>query len=145
MATQKDILIPIAVVGLTLALSLLHIFPCSSRFFSERFAPRLKVTNERTKQALSVLYKRIGSFILFWLFPLLFIKFVLGDSPKNYGLSRGNGHIPAAVIVPFFIITVITLHFFSRRERVNGNYPEVRLARYSKLFFALNFTANRVN
>ena len=138
MAAQKDIFIPIAIVGLTLVLSLIHIFPCSSLFFSERITPRLKRTNERTKQALGVFYKRIGSFILFWLFPFLFIKFVLGDSPKNYGLSKGNGHVPTAVIVPVFIVTVLTLLFFSRKERVNENYPEVGLARFSKLYFALN-------
>ncbi len=138
MAAQKDILIPIAIVGLTLVLSLIHIFPCSKRFFSERITPRLKGPNERTKQALSVFYKRIGSFVLFWLFPFLFIKFVLGDSPKNYGLSKGNGHVPPTVILPFLVITVLTLLFFARKERVNENYPEVGLARYSKMYFTLN-------
>ena len=82
MTGQNDILVPFAVVSLTLVLSLIHIFPCSYRFFRDRIAVRLSNMDERVRQALGVFYKRIGSFVLFWLFPFIFIKFVLGGSTR---------------------------------------------------------------
>lgn len=135
MTNNKEFITPIVIVIVTLALSLIHIFAFSERFFSAKIAPRLKLSDKRVTQAYGVLYKRVTTFVLFTLSVFLFIKYVLGDSVKRYGLSRGIGHMPTAVILPLLAIIVLTLLFYSRKERVYRNYPEVQLARVSKGHF----------
>ena len=138
MTAYKEIITPVALLVLTLALSLIRIFVCSERYFASRIAPRLKFEDDRVAQALGVLYKRLSSFILFTLAVFLFVKYALGDSMKRYGLSKGSGNVSPAVILPLVAITVLTLVFYSRKERVYKNYPEVQLARVSKGYFIVS-------
>jgi membrane protease YdiL (CAAX protease family) len=138
MTIQKEFITPISIVIATLALSLIHIFACSERFFSAKIAPRLKLTDERVTQSLGVLYKRFTSFLLFTISVVLFVKFALGDSMKRYGLSKGSGHVPPSVLLPLLVLSVLTLLFYSRKGRVYKNHPEVELARVSKGYFIVS-------
>jgi len=138
MTTHKEIITPVSIFVVTLVLSLIHIFVCSERFFSTRLSHHLKINDERVTQSLGVLYKRVTSFLLFTLSVVLFIKFVLGDSIKRYGLSKGSGHIPPSVILPLFVLSALTLLFYSKKERVYKNHPEVHLASISKGYFIIS-------
>ncbi len=135
MTTHKEFITPVAIVVVTLVLSLVHTFTCSERFFSAKIAPRLKLTDERVAQSLGVLYKRVSSFLLFTLSVVLFIRFALGDSMRRFGLSKGSGHMPPAVILPLLVLSALTLLFYSKKERIYKNHPEVQLARVSKGYF----------
>ncbi|MBN2324143.1 MAG: CPBP family intramembrane metalloprotease [Spirochaetes bacterium] len=138
MTNYKEFITPVSIVVATLALSLIHIFVCSARFFCTRIAPRLRLTDESVAQSLGVLYKRITSFLLFTVSVVIFIKVILGESLKRYGLSKGGGQVPTAVVLPLLVLSALTLLFYSKRERVYKNYPEVELARVSKGYFVVS-------
>jgi membrane protease YdiL (CAAX protease family) len=129
---------PVIVLLVTLTLLCIHFFWGSERFYRRRIHPLLPVRDALRAQALGVYYKRLAAFFLYGICTFLVIRYLFHDSPGDYGLSRGHGKLPLPYIGPVVVLTIITMLFFSRREKIYLRYPEVEGARVSSLYFAGN-------
>jgi len=131
-------LYPVVVLLVTLTLLCIHFFWGSERFYRRRIHPLLPVRDALRAQALGVYYKRLTAFFLYGMCTLLVIRYLFRDSLGNYGLSRGHGKPPLPFIGPVVVLTIMTMLFFSRREKIYHRYPEVEGARVSTGCFAGN-------
>jgi membrane protease YdiL (CAAX protease family) len=128
-------LYPFAVLIVTLILFSIHFFLGGERFYRRRIHPHLPVRNGIGAQALGVYYKRSTAFLLYVVCTLLVIRYLFHDRVGDYGLSRSHGKLPLLFIGPIIIITVLTMLFFSRREKIYHRYPEMEGARISRVYF----------
>jgi membrane protease YdiL (CAAX protease family) len=136
-------LYPFAVLLVTLILFSIHFFWGGERFFRRRIHPLLPIKKSIRTQALGVYYKRLTSFLLYVVCTLLIIRYLFHDSVGNYGLSRSHDKLPLHFLGPIVIVTVLTMLFFSRREKIYHRYPEMEGARISWVYFvgsALSYT-----
>ena len=129
---------PFFIVLVTLSLFWVHFIFGSERFFRRGTRRLLSTQSALKKQALAVAYKRVSAFFLFGVCPIIIVKHILGDSIAHFGLSRAQGKLPLTYLSPVLVLTVLTMLYFSRKRKIYSRYPEIRGARVSRFYFAMN-------
>ncbi len=81
-------------------------------------------------------------FFLLFIIPLIFIKFVFKESPKNYGLTIGNINTDSALIIIIVTLIIIAVAWFgSAMPDVRREYPlaKILLERHDLIFIYESF------
>jgi len=133
-----DLLYPLSIVIITIALLCIHFLLGTERFFKRTIYLRHAGKNAVRTQALGVFYKRLTAFLLYGICTLLIIKSLYRHSIVQYGFSRGQGELPFLFMGPVLLLTLLTMLFFSRRKKIYQRYPEVEGARTSRLYFTVS-------
>jgi membrane protease YdiL (CAAX protease family) len=126
---------PFAVLLVTLLLFTIHFLLGNERFFRRSILPHLTVKNRIRAQAMGVYYKRSTAFFLYVVCTLLAIRYLFHESVGAYGLSRSHNRLPLHLLGPVVVVTILTMLFFSRREKIYHRYPEIEGARISRIYF----------
>jgi hypothetical protein len=133
-----DILFPVSVIFFTVILYGIYFYIGSSEFFHRRVFPRFCSVDEMRGQAGGVHYKRLSAFLLFGLFPLLFVKLVYGENLRQFGFSFSSTKLHPIVILTTVVAAFPVILVSSKKASIRSQYPEVRSALFSKRSFALS-------
>jgi membrane protease YdiL (CAAX protease family) len=81
-------------------------------------------------------YWFVGDFVTLFVLSIIIIKFVLRESPKDYGLQIGELKIGLIFSTVFLFVMIILIWFFSATSSFSEKYPHLLSSRSSwEIFF----------
>lgn len=81
-------------------------------------------------------YWFIGDFVVFFLIPVLFIKFWFKEKISGYGLKAGDYRAGFKIVILFLAVMLPLVWVFSAQQNFSDTYPHLNAARSSwNIFF----------